>query len=42
MNLPEEFKDLKNQLGDIPLEIDEKFLKLDFGAQMKLINRVLF
>ena len=42
MTMPEEFTDLKNQLGDIPLEVDENFLKLDFESQMKKINRVHF
>jgi len=39
MELPEELKDLQNQLGDINMEIDEEFMDLDFESQLKKINR---
>ena len=41
MQVLQEFADLQNQVGDIPVEIYDKFIKLDFDAQMKFINRVL-
>ena len=41
MQVLQEFADLQNQLGDISVEIDDKFIKLDFDAQIKLIKRVL-
>eukprot|EP00494_Astrolonche_serrata_P033888 UN34157 len=39
MEIPDEFKELQEQLGDVNIDIDDKFMKLDFEAQLKKINR---
>jgi len=39
MEMPSEFKDLQDQLGDVNIDINDDFMELDFEAQLKKINR---